>query len=279
MKHSKGTGSNRTQLVIFYILMYVIFYGMLLAISALLSYMGVSIHSYPAAGLALWGVPLLLSLAACFVLSRKYEGGFSFSLLGLRRKGFLITYLISSAAGLASMLMLLGEMKVEGFGAVASSIMKAGLVYKPLYLAVPYTLAIFVSLGFLAYSIWMAYPLRLIFKNKQRNRRLMLIAIVILWIVLFDQTLVTAQIEPVDLIIFDILFVFLFLRFGNAYGLVAGYLVSGEWVLMAIPASMGQSVFDYVLYIRMAIAIVSLAVLAFFYLSGKRGIFSKAEYL
>lgn len=277
MKENKDNPDAK-QLYVFYILIYLSFYGTYFLLYELSRISGKSLQSFPVVGIALWGIPLLLSFIFCVILSKKYEGKFELSFLGMRREGFLASYLISSALGLASMVILIMEIRTIGYSSVSSSIISAGFVFKPLYLSIPFSALMFLLISIIAFSIWMAYPLRLLSKVKSRKRTVLIVAALILWILLFDQTLFTAQISPGDLLLFDIIFAFLFLRYGNAYGLIAGYLFTGEWIVMAIPASIGEEIFDYVLYVRIAIAIVSIAIIAFFFISGRGRLFYRNSY-
>ncbi|MEM3795044.1 MAG: hypothetical protein QW429_04130 [Thermoprotei archaeon] len=66
-----------------------------------------------------------------------------------------------------------------------------------------------------------------------------------------------------DLLIFGFAYLLLYYKFENSVGILLAYIVTGEWVALAIPASLGETTFDVFLYARIAVSASSLALLAF----------------
>lgn len=205
---------------------------------------------------------MLLTSGLVYLLSKQFLGGLSTFRLGIRRKYLLDAFLYGNAINILSLIGLPVEIRISGFTNVAASLIGAGIPTKPLWIAAPFSLLIFLVVGTLAYPIWMAFPASFL-----RNMRPLVKVglITALWIMLFDGSFIIMGNPPEigDLLIFGFAFLLLYYKFENSVGILLAYIITGEWVVLAIPASVGESVFDLFLYARIAVSVGSLVILAF----------------
>lgn len=261
--------SKFTPLILFYIVSFIIYYGSLERVRTLFTgiFSG-GIASRPVSpelylgALSTWGLPLVLTFGLVYLISKQFLGGVSSFRLGIRRKNLVNAFLYGNAINILSLIGLPLEVHIIGFSSVAFSLERAGVPTTPLWLAAPFSLLIVFVVGILAYPLWMAFPASFLRKTRPLVRNALVTA---LWIMLFDGSYIIMgkPPEPGDLLIFGFAFLLLYYKFENSIGILLAYVITGEWVLLAVPASLGQSVFDVFLYARMAVSLGSLGFLAY----------------
>lgn len=259
--------SRYAPVIVFYLVSFVIYYGSLERVRALFPdlFSGATLIKPPAVQLYLgvlttWALPLVLTFGVVYLVSRQFLGGLSPIRLGIRKKNLANAFLYGNAINILSLVGLPLEVRINGFSKVAASLIGAGVPTTPLWAAAPFSLLIFFVVGILAYPLWMGFPASFL----RNSRPLVKVGLVTaLWILLFDGSYVLMGNPPQigDLLIFGFAFLLLYYKFENSAGILLAYIITGEWVVLAIPASLSQSMFDVFLYARMAIAIGSLVLI------------------
>jgi hypothetical protein len=86
-----------------------------------------------------------------------------------------------------------------------------------------------------------------------------------LWTLLYDGGFIfTGSFPPPgDFLLLGFAFILIYYRFQNSLGLILAYVITGEWVVLAIPAIIGPSVFYAVLYVRIAVSLGSICSLLY----------------
>lgn len=210
--------------------------------------------------LILWALPFVLTLGLAYLVSRKFLKGFEKGQLGIRREGLLDSFLYSSSICILNSVLFLFMVRLEGFSEVASSLIASGVPTTPLWIAAPFSLLIFFIVGAVAYPLWVAFPANLL---KGEHWSVRIVVGTLLWIRLYDGGFIFTGSPPPpgDVLLLGFAFILIYNRFQNSLGLILAYVITGEWVVLAIPAFIGPSVLYAFLYARIAVSLGSICLL------------------
>ena len=210
---------------------------------------------------------LTIIAAIFYVLNRKEGARSLLRLLGFRKEGILRSFLWANAFLLPLLVTLLGIVSISGpesFLANAGVTLPAAPIpqWYPFFASTAWIFG-----GLTVFPFLQAYPYE---KMAGLPKRYVVPLIAILWVGLYNAPLVTGAVIWDDIVFFGFLFTTAYHKSRNSIGLVAAYVLAELPVWAIFAGTWGVAVFTDGLMVRTLIGILSVGVLASWYLRERR---------
>jgi len=242
--------------IIVYILVFIIIYGTTL-ISFSLEYLSLLSHLFIS-------ISIVFSLfLLIYIISRYFLEVWSPKQVGWTTKNFSKSFLWASAPLLPFTLSLLIASYIFGTGTV---MMWLDIGIEPPYpLWIPlFGIVYWLLGGIIAFSFWQAFSYECLEKYPKKY---VIPVISVLFILLYNQPLITGDFNPIDIIWLGIIFLLIYYKFQNSLSLVVSYVFLFEGpVIWCFGVIFGDLVVLIILYIKTIWCIVAVLILIFQYL-------------
>jgi len=241
--------------IIFYGLVFIIIYGLTFLLF-FFEYLSLLIELFISFALALT-IFLLI-----FIIIRYLLDGWNLELLGWKKKNFSKSLLWASASLLPSNLALSIACYVLGTDTVLTWVHTGIQPPYPAWLPLFGIFYWFLS-GIISFSFWQAFPYECL---KEYPKKYSIPIISILFILLYNQPLMTRAFYLTDIIWLGIIFVLIYHRFQNSLSLVMSYVFLFEGpVVWCFGIIFGELIFFIILNIRAIWCIAAVLILIFKY--------------